>query len=203
MTLAVNDIVQVTAYFVDGRNSAQVVRHYKCTVVSEDDDLLAMTALMTFLTAHWTNTVGAVSTVSAAVVCYTAQKVGLAASRVFTLFEGNGNGQVLGEANAAQLAVLVSIYSADTSDAGRGRMYIPFPAEANSEGGVLINTAADDILAAITPMLVDFTDAADNEWEPGVWSRTTSVFNRCTDFVIRPVLATQRRRRTPLQPFAT
>jgi len=203
MTMAVNDVVQVTAFFRDGQSAAQVVRHYRLTAVTEDDDLTAMSSLMTFLGTHWTNVIEVNSTASAGMVCLTAQKVMTGASRIFSAFFGAANGQVLGEANAAQLAVLVSLYTASTEAYGRGRMYIPFPAEANSEGGVILNTVADDLLLAVGPMLIDFTDSADNEWSPVVYGRSVEQANRITDYVLRPVLATQRRRRVGLQPFAT
>lgn len=201
--MAVNDIWQATFFYVDGRSSAQMVRHYRVAVEESANETDLTDALAVKLGALATDLIEVTSTAAAALVCITLQKVLTGTSRVYATFFGAANGAATGEANAAQLAILVSLYTSNTTRQGRGRMYIPFPAESLSQGGILINTIADDIVQVVDPLLSDITDAEDNEYNAVVYSREGAAVAEIESRVLRPVLATQRRRRNPLQPFET
>lgn len=201
--MAVNDVWECVFNYRDGQSAAQMVRHYRVAVEESETQTELTDALAVKLGALATDLIEVTSTASAALVCITSHRVIGGASRVFATFFGAANGAATGEANSAQLAILVSLYTNNITPSGRGRMYIPFPAESVSEGGVILNTVADDIVAKVDPMLTHFTDAAQNEYDPVVYSRETTSAAGIDSRVLRPVLATQRRRRVNLQPFAS
>lgn len=200
--MAVNDVWQVTAFYRDVAETAQVVRHWRVTVQESEGDLAFSEHFLNKLGPLYQDLIAVMSTSTAKLICLTAQKVAPTGSRVFVYFFASAPGAVSGDANAAQLAILLSLYSETPQPYARGRAFWPFPAESISVGGIVLNSVLTGIMTKINALFAPLTDADSNEYEPCIWSRKTSMAYDIVDYQLRPVLATQRRRRDPLQPFA-
>lgn len=200
--MAVNDVWQVTSFHQDGASTAQTVRHYRITTQVSETEIEFVEAMDNALGDLYEIANDYSSTASAKLVCLTFQKVSGDGSRIYPYFFAAAVGTASGEANAAQLAILISLYSETNQPYARGRWYWPFPAETLSVGGILDASLATNFAGAIADLLaVEIEDSAGNIVTPVVWSRKTSMAYDIVDAQIRPVLATQRRRREPTQPF--
>jgi len=200
--MAMNDVWQVNAFYRDGASAAQTVRHWRVTEQVSEGDLAFSEAFLNKLGPLYQAVQAKTSTATAKLICLTCLKVSPTGSRTFVYFFANAPGTLSGEANAAQLAILLSLYTETPQPYARGRIYWPFPAESISVGGIMLETALGVLMTPINALFApELTDAEDNKFVPVIWSRKTTQSYEITDYQMRPVLATQRPRQDPLQAF--
>lgn len=200
--MAVNDVWQVTAWFAAGVETAATSIHYRLTTEGDDDITTQGNDLASELATLYTALLEAISTSEVSLNAVTAHRISPLGSRVYVFFPTGAVGAITGEGNAAQLAVLVSVYTDLLNKSGRGRMYLPFPAETIANSGQLITSNAAAINVALGNMLTTpLSTSGGNEWESVVYSHTINQANAIVDWQLQPVLATQKRRRQSRQPL--
>lgn len=200
--MAVNDVWQVTGWFANGVETAATSLHYRLTTEGDDDITTQGKDIAADVAALFANLTDAICTAGVQLNAVTSHRVNPLGSRVFVNFPEGAVGGQSGEENAAQLAVLVSIYTDVQTKNGRGRMYFPFPAEGISNSGQILTARAAAINVILGNLLTTaITTSGGNEWEAVVFSPTLHTAQAVVDWQIQPVLATQKRRRQSRQPL--
>lgn len=201
--LAENDVMVWSAEFIeDGSGERGVITgHHRLTNAVETDIEVGMQEYVDRIENAFTAPITTINPDSVSLICAMAQRISPEGTRVYTKFStfvGGANAPAVG----ANLAVLVSKYSADMSASGRGRFFWPFPAQEIQSSGVLNDDVKTDIHDETGTLYLNTLIAnAKNEFEPGIWSRKLEQFFPTTALVVRPVLATQRPRAVRHQPF--
>jgi len=103
-----------------------------------------------------------------------------------TLASGSGGADFI-----SQGATIVAIKSAERGPAARGRLFLPFVAEATQNAGFLTTVEHDQAQSAWSQFQ---TDMATDGIGLGVASYKHSEWHDATHLVVRPVLGTQKRR---------
>lgn len=109
-----------------------------------------------------------------------------------------GNGTSVGDALPGQVAGLISLRTNFAGRSGRGRVYIPFPTEAQNDVDgepTLAYIGNAQNLAAVLAQswtLVAGTDST--TFQPIVWNRKLAQYTIITSSIVRTKWATQRRR---------
>lgn len=204
MTLSVGDILLGTYNWTNRIEKGMIVRHYRVTDVSDDDDNASLQGLvdaMKDLGETITNDIHANGTTF---VSATLARIETNPTRIFSAFgigipvAGNFQG------TGAQQAVVASLYPDAGSTPKQGRNFIPFLRGDYSESGQLETATVPDILAVIEPILLDDIPAAALAiMEPIIYSYSTQLAAKIKTLVLRPVLGTQRRRVDPHQNYTT
>jgi len=138
-------------------------------------------------------------------ICAEAQYLGMDIRRVWptktVLYNstvGAGPGTIAGEILPTQVAGLITLRSETPGPGGRGRMYIPFPSEADNDENGRPEGNYLQRLAFFAALMVEqqFPAGPDGSatLDPVVWSRTTQTHKMIVDSVRRTKWATQRRR---------
>jgi hypothetical protein len=108
-------------------------------------------------------------------------------------------GSVIPDALPQQISGIITLHTALAGRAGRGRIYVPFPAEADSSGSppvplagyiTRLNALRDAMLLTLTtPGMVN-----NATFQPVIWHRASSTFTLVASATSRNYWATQRRR---------
>lgn len=197
MALALGEIYMARLYCQAGVQAGINVRHYKIVAIgnpaNEVDDLAVV--LDNALAGLYKN-----------LLSVNASWIGVNIQRVYPLpptvaVGANANagpGLVVGDILPGQTAGLISLRTAFAGRSFRGRAYIPFPSESDSQPSGVPSAAYMTSLAAIADILVqdqEFGDPANPATaRPVIWSRKDTVPNDITGAVTRNGWATQRRR---------
>lgn len=94
-----------------------------------------------------------------------------------------------------QVALCVSLRTAEATRAGRGRFFLPSLVAAATLDGRLTNTARGDVLAAAVAM---FGDLVTGGLTPILWGRTAKTKKVVTQIDVGSLFDTQRRRRNDI-----
>ncbi len=111
---------------------------------------------------------------------------------------GQGPGLVTGDPLPKQIAGMITLRTALPGRANRGRMYVPFPAEAHNDADTT-PTAPYMVLLGNLGMVVWSDSVAGGgantqTMSPGVYHRALGTLTRLTTYTTRDRWATQRRR---------
>lgn len=200
--MAVNDVWQSNIWIRSGPEIACVTTHWGLTNEVEPAVNLTGAALSNAVGARYSSILELVSTASAELVCCESKRVDPTGSPLFPFFFVAETGAVAGQEGPAQAAILVSKYSGTVSASGRGRMYLPFIAEAIMSSGRLLDDVEPTITAGLDTFFSPLTDQADNEWNAVIYSKKLAAAFGLNYYVLRPVIATQRRRVDWRQTFS-
>ena len=212
MTVAQNDVFEVVIELQDEAERALVVRHYRVESVTETDE----EAFLASLTGHIISTcqisVLPVLPGTASFTCVTAQRITPNPTRIATGFFPSNSGGVAGGSAPAQSCYLMSIYTARNDRRGRGRMYFPFPPDSFHGSGRIFDSQKLNVDNALNTLVSDdlVLPSGNGTLKPGVWSRgnpaaqppVAAEFNDSVQTILRPVLASQKRRVNHHQSFA-
>lgn len=196
--MPVNDVIEAVVVSQQQEQAGLCVLHYRVASVTppEPTILSIATQLDSELHVAWKAMMNGV-----------AQYLGVSAQRVFPLPPGlrvgaspnSGPGTALGEAMPKQVTGFVKRLSFAGGRRGRGRNYIPFPAEGDNDADSTPTAGYIgrlDALASILDNVITVTEAGGElTLQPGVFSRTAPI----TIFDVAVVesvdrWATQRRR---------
>ncbi len=199
MVVAIGDIYQVQVEFRRDVESASIVRHYECTDVTDTDEETVGEALVGTIEDLWESSYIPLMGNNAALICVTARRLPPAqTTRTYVTFSGTaGQGTGLQPSRGAQQALLVSLYPDSGGDPKQGRNYVPFLAGELTKTGQIIAIGLTSIETAMTALLVTkvvLTSVA--EFNPALAKKVLLnwISEIITARVVRPVLATQRRR---------
>jgi hypothetical protein len=195
--MAVNDIIEFKIFSQAPSQVAINVRHYKITFeVGEGASLEAMAGNLAAALAPLYTPIMASNAVFAGV---TARHIFPLPVRLETAIQGTATGgTAVGEALPKQVSGIITLGTGLAGRANRGRIYIPFPTEANNEANSTPDATYLQSLALIGLQLVltrtvtvgvNTTDIA-----PVIWHRETLTSTPITMFIDRDKWATQRRR---------
>jgi hypothetical protein len=206
MVMAIGDLISVNVEFANGRENAMNVIGYEVSEMTETDENVFIQALVdeVVIEAHEAvlNLMGGGTTL----VCATGRRVLPGApTRVFTAF-GTGEPSINPVApSGAQMAILLSKYAPAGSEPKQGRLYLPFPAKDLSDDGQIKDAEQTLIRSETDPWILDpLILSAVGTVLPAIIKLIPgfdSVASLVEQIVLRPVLATQRRRVVPHQNF--
>lgn len=195
--MAQNDVWEISQEWTCGVNSGLLRGHFK----ENDSHSLDLEQLglkiVAAAEAHFYNQASQWMPTAAQVVCTTAKMVSNAGSRIFTQYgTGSQDGQASGTPVAAAMAMLVSKYSTVNDKSKRGRLFLPFLSQFFTDGEVIYDSqkvALDGWIEALfNPTSWSITDVG--EMKGVIWSPKLKSAIEIANLVLRPVLASQRRR---------
>ena len=201
--MSMNDVWEINQEYRFDEESGLYRGHYKEVVGGETN--LEQAGLKIVLALHTllSNIIAPNLASETDLVCTTARKVSGEGSRVFTQYGTEDIGSMAGPPIEAGTAVLVSKYTATNNAHARGRAFMPFLSKDFSFNGLVtvehaitLEAMAEDYL---NPQQLDVDDVG--EMVGVVWSGTTSASFDIVNVVLRPRLASQRRRKVHHQPF--
>ncbi len=209
MAVAVDDVWECGVEWRNDAETGVIVFHKQVSDVIEFDDNLFGQQL-----AESLNTLGTVATLAQMgndtfVVCATARRVGPAEpTRIFTDFAGQTKVVSMEEPVPAQDSVLFSSYPDAGAEIASGRSFIPFLAVGSQVTGAIkssIETLLKSDFAAF--LFDDLAIPLFGTLKPVLYRKATmvlpAVIDAITDFVLRPMLASQRRRTVHHQTFSS
>jgi hypothetical protein len=205
MTNVVGDIWECAVEFGLGGERGTVVFHKEVVEVSDTDeaamgggitvalDTLAQASLMAYLGG------------GSLVICSTARRVPPAdVTRVYVKY-GDGTPSVASISVAAQSSVLFSMYPAPGGEIKSGRNFIPFLASAEQISGQLLTANKTALELSFSEWLLLLLEITEGDLKPVLYRYATEldphVVVDIAEMVLRPVLASQRRRVKHHQPF--
>jgi len=203
MANAIGDVWKCVVEFEQGEERGMIVFHRAVTLVNDTNEDVLGAALATELVSLADTLNTAFQGLSSHVVCATAQRVNvLNPTRIYTVFSTQlpSTG---GTSVSAQDAVLMSSYPAAGGLIKSGRNFIPFLDENLMVAGQILAISVTAITNAIEPLLLDLiqlTSVAD--LKAVLWRTVGQIVVDVTSNVLRPVLATQRRRVLHHQNFS-
>ena len=197
MSLAAGDTVELRVFVVRGEQTAINVRHYQVGAVGgagiTEEQFAAHMAVL--LAPRYKALIGT-----------TAHFRGCGVRKINPLPVGlekystasAGFGTVVGEAMAGQLCGLISLRTNFAGRSARGRIYVPFPTEGQSDTNgrpmgaysALLGNLGDDLIVAQTVV----SGANSATLHPTIWSRKNRVGNVVLAHIEPLKWATQRRR---------
>lgn len=194
--VAVNNILEMKLYARCQGQTSITVRHYRCTALAGTGrlDTDCVSALD-----------GKFATPFKECLCTDAQYLGTSLQIIKSIRRGlvyttvsTGDGQYAGEPLPKQTAGLITLRTEEATRAGRGRMYIPFPAEGANHSDAKPTGAYLDALHNFA-LLVDDTvvvvsGANSVTLVPVIYHRATLGTTNITEAVERTYWGTQRRR---------
>jgi hypothetical protein len=206
MTVAVGDVWQTIMEFQCGAEKGLLVRHHQVTVVNETSEELFGQALADRLEVI----AGGISVSDMALdcflVCATAQRKPPAdPTRIYTTF-GDGVKSILAAPNGAQNCLLFSTYADPGEEPVQGRAFTPFPPESISTDGQVDAAEEAGLFSAWRPLLLDaLLLATEGTLIPALYRQTSpiaGIASAIVTLVLRPVIASQRRRVDHHQTFS-
>lgn len=199
MTVAVDDLFVVNVEFENGPERAMNVIGYKCSAVLDSDEDVFIQALVDKVVVEAQEYVLNLSGEGTLLVCATARRVPPGEpTRIYTEF-GPGSASINPiHPSGAQTAILLSKYAASGETPKQGRIYLPFPAKDLSEDGQIKDGEKTLIASETDPWLKDpMVLTSVGTVLPAIIRLVTglpAVAALVDDLIIRPVLASQRRR---------
>lgn len=204
MSSAVGDIWETAVSLREHAEVAEVVFHHRLKVVGSSTDTKTVAdGLLTSLATKVEEIMEVVNPASVTSQAISTHRVAgpSGTSRYYSRFTAIEGGLESGNTMPAQCAILCSKYSETNTKSGRGRLYWPFPNSTIVNSGQILDSvilSLDGKFEAI--LLLEFMSGPDDEWEPVVYSRVGGIGHLITDMVVRPVLASQKRRVVHKQP---
>ena len=202
MANAIGDVWRCVLEWQESQESGTIVLHREVSAVSDTDEDVLGDALATELVSLGDTVTDDMLGTGVVLVCATAQRINVAnPTRIYTVFS-TGSASIGSTAEPAQAAVLASVYPAAGSAIKSGRSYFPFLDTAKSAAGQILSASKAAIEAAIEPLILDLislTSIAD--LKPVLWRTVGQIAVDITTSVLRPVLASQRRRVVQHQNF--
>jgi len=195
--LAVNDIYRVNIYCLCGSQTAITALYYRISAVgggATDQDLANI------MDSTWDDAYKAQMTTDSSYRGVGVQRRIPTPTTVMVFANaGAGAGTKAAPVLPKQICGVITKRTGFAGRKYRGRIYIPFPGEVDSEGTQGRPTAAyQAALAALAPSFAaNVVDAVGPETltaEPGLFRAVNSEFNPLTSCVARPYWGTQRRR---------
>jgi len=200
MAVAVGDIWQTQVEFRRDVESASIVRAYKVIDVTNPDEVAFGEGIVAQLLDRWETNWLPLMGFNASIICATARRVPPGAeTRTFVDFSTAGAGTGVLAATSAQNSLLVSLYSEAGDIPKSGRAYIPFISKDSILTGQIQSISLPGIQTAIDAIyLVKMIIAAVGELEAAIARPDTFglpwIAELIKSLVVRPVLASQRRR---------
>jgi len=194
--LEVNQVLEVKLYSHSSGQYAINTRHYRVTGIqgTGETDVNAAARVETELAASFK-----------AALCEQAEYLGLSLQIIRTprrpktvVTAGSGPGLVEGEILPRQVAGLITVLTDTASRQGRGRMYVPFPAESRNTA-LGVPTAEylgelDAIAIKLDNTLVVGAGANTATIQPVLYNRVSHAVTPVTGIRVNSNWATQRRR---------
>lgn len=207
MTIAVDDILEVSVEHQLGAEHALNVMHYQVSTVENTDESIFLEQLIADLMLEWQQLNQSYMGEGGIVVCVTVQRISQTnPTRIYTEF-GTGVASPRTKANGAQAAILLSKYPDAGEEPKNGRLFYPFPADELSQEGQIDADTVVTMLADFSKVLLDPVIMS------GVGTVVSAIVRKdpilpavislVTDLVLRPVIATQQRRVKHHQPFVS
>jgi len=198
MTVVNGDLWQTQVEFRRDVESASVVRQYEVTDVIASDENTFGEGIVSGIIGRWeTNWLPRMGP-NSSIICCTARRVLPGApTRTFVTFSSAGSGSGMADSEGSQNAMLVSLYPDSGGLPKSGRNYLPFLSGDDMTGGQ-IKTASFSALQAVVDaiFLTDIVMTSVGEIasaigrpDPTAWLKSL-----ITSLVLRPVIASQRRR---------
>lgn len=202
MANAVNDVWRCVLEWSESEETGMIVLHRKVTLVNDtSEDVLgaALALRMVDLGDDWASDLAGTGV---NLVCATAQRINVAnPTRIYTVFSSTAP-SIGSTAVPPQAAVLASVYPAAAALIKSGRSYFPFLDAAHQAAGEILSASQAAIEAAIEPLVKDLiTIASVAELKAVLWRTVGQIAVEITSSVLRPVLASQRRRVVAHQKF--
>lgn len=200
MVVAIGDIWQTQVEFRRDVESASIVRAYEVIDVTDTDEVLFGEGIVAQLLDRWeTNWIPKMGP-NADIICATARRVLPGApTRTFVDFSTAGSGTGILDATSAQDSLLISLYPDSGGDPKSGRAYLPFISKDNILTGQVQTASMAGLITAIEAIyLVKLIIAAVGELEAAIARPGAPtlpwIAELIKSLVVRPVLASQRRR---------
>ncbi len=198
MTVAVGDIYQVQIEFQRDVEVASIVRHMEVTGATDtDEDSVGdelCAAVVQEVETGWIPLMGP----NANLICVTCRRLPPGEpTRTYINFSSSGTGTGTTNSHGAQQALLTSLYAASGAVVKAGRNYLPFLAGENSFAGQVVTSVLTAIENAVESILVStYVLPGGTELTPAIARKVISdwISDLIVSFVVRPVLASQRRR---------
>jgi len=205
MTIVVGDLIQCNVEFELASERAMNVVGYRVSEVTDDDETTFIEALLAELVVQTNEVVSGIMGQGAFLVCCTGQRVLPGdPTRIYTKF-GDGTASVLPKAGGAQLSILVSKYADPGDTPQQGRAFVPFPSESLSTDGQIDDDKETSITDDVKTWLVDeLVFGTIGKAKPAIIrliKDLPSLWSEVKEIVLRPVLASQRRRVQHHQTF--
>jgi hypothetical protein len=206
--MAIDDLISVQVEFANGRENAMNVIGYKVSAMTETDENVFIQALVDEVVVEAQEAVLNLMGGGTTLVCATGRRVLPGdPTRVYTAF-GSGEPSVNPiTPSGAQMSILLSKYAPAGDEPKQGRLYLPFPAKDLSEDGQILESERTLIRDETDPWILDpLILSAVGTVLPAIIRLVPgldSVAALVEQIVLRPVLATQRRRVVPHQNFSS
>jgi len=202
MANAIGDVWKCVLEYEEGEERGMIVFHREVSLVNDTDEDVLGPALTAELVTLGDAINLALMGTGSSLVCATAQRVNtVAPTRIYTTFS-TATASAGGTSLGAQQAVLMSSYPGAGELIKSGRNFFPFIDEGKQLAGQILDTIKTAFIDAIEPLLLDIiqlTSVAD--LKAVLYRRVGQIVVDVTTNVLRPVLATQRRRVIHHQTF--
>lgn len=195
--LLLNDVVKVTFFNKQGSQVSQNVVHF---IVDAVTGTPTEQGVADDLSTVWSSLYADLMTDKAEYRGLRLQRVGLMPTQGVLTTSGVGAGTLAGDALPPQTAGLIRKLTDTVGRTGRGRFYIPFPAEASSDANGRPNVSYQTSMAAFVTKLTTTTTYGpfgnNADLTPCLFKITLGIgtVKRITSAVRRADWATQRRR---------
>lgn len=205
MTNAVGDIWECVAEFGLGSERGSMVFHREVTDVSDTSEIVMGDGIVTSLLTDAQATVADHMGTDAFLVCTTARRVPPAEiTRTFVNY-GTQALSILAKAVAAQSSVLLSMYPEPGGAIKNGRNYMPFLENIQQDAGQILAAGKAALEDSLNTWLLDVMTLTAGNLKAVLYRYATdidpAVIVEIAESVLRPVLASQRRRVQHHQPF--
>jgi hypothetical protein len=182
------------------------VFHKEVTSVDEADEAIMGQGIADAINVLATASAGSFMGGGAFVVCTTARRIPPAeVTRIFVDYSAQAP-SILGEAVAAQSAMLFSMYPAPGAEIKSGRNYIPFLFRDQAKEGQILQASVGDLEVSFGSWLLEMLLITEGDLKPVLYRYATDILPAVivdiAEMVLRPVLASQRRRVQHHQPFS-
>lgn len=206
MANAIGDVWRCILEWKLDAEKATVVLHREVTEVTDQDEDVMGLAVVAKLVIEGDLITAAMLGTNAVLVCATAQRINEAnPTRIYTEFS-TGTPSLGGTSLPAQDAVLMSSYGDPGSEIKSGRTFMPFFDSGKQLAGQILASVVSGVENAITGITLDeFTLVSVGNLRAVLWRKATDLLPAVVvpviSNVLRPVIASQRRRVVHHQPF--
>ena len=208
MTIQTGQIVESAFEWSNGPEKGMMCRHYVITDANETNEEAFMEGMVDEITTLCEAITSAISADETVFNCATLQRlktlipVAGAATRIFYKFGLGIPVSANAPAKGAQQSAVVSLYPASGSNPKQGRNFFPFLRGDFTEEGQIKNANQATIHNELDKITMDPIVASSiGTLAPVIYSKATELYADILSSVLRPVLATQKRRVDHHQPF--